>query len=200
MPNTNTSKESRFKVVIPAQAQKKILSALINIAYFWASEENFEMSMICYNSLNKFPLSKKQKIKMQELKQYINSTFKDELKDKKKSPNNIILYRDNFSLDENIYCTATSFVLNLFCARVYPLALDFFFEISAYYPEIGAQTLYALKEQKEIKEELKTYLGSYILFYGQLADVDVQKGIDIKDLTGESDPDNDADDEEDNLL
>lgn len=196
----STSKEARIKITIPAQSQKKILSALISIAYFWATEENFEMSMICYNSLNKFPLSKKQKIKMQEIKQYINSTFKDELKDKKKSKNDIVLYKENLSLDENIYCTAAAFILNLFCARVYPLAFDFFFEISSYYPEISAQVLYSLRDQKEIKEELKGYLGSYILFYGQLMDVDVQKGINIKDLIGEYDSDNDADNEEDNLL
>ena len=178
------------KIKIPEAAKKHVLSSLIDITFFWISEKNFEMSTISYKAVSKFPLSKKQKARMQEAKAYMASEFKS-----KKSKTEIVLYQDNLTEDENLICVAASFVLNLFAAGEFTLAFDFFFEIASQVPFIGDQIMYNLKREPLIKEDLKVFLGSYVLFYGELMDVDVTKGIDIREFLDDEDDGEDDDDD-----
>ena len=162
--------KDEIKLDLSPRSKKKIISSLIAINYFWINEENFDMSLVCYNAIKNLPLSKKQKIKLQELKDCINSEFGSK---SVKNATSVLLYNKELSEDENFACIAASFILNLFAARTFDIAFEFFFHIGTYSPFIASQVMWTLKKENEIKDDLASYLGSYILFYAELTDTDI---------------------------
>lgn len=187
--------KDEIKIDLSPHSKKKIISSLITINYFWINEGNFNMSLVCYNAIKNLPLSKKQKTKLQELKDCINSEFGSK---NVKNTTSVLLYNKELSEDENIACIAASFILNLFAAKTFDIAFEFFFHIGMYSPFIASQVMLTLKKENDIKDDLVSYLGSYILFYAELTDTDIKKGIDLDFLL--EDDEEDCDDDIDEML